>query len=87
MRLLAALALCIPVGAAAADWTLVSSSTRATAGDEIELLVIAPEGESPPDELSLTVRADVADVIVPLRAEAPAEGTRRVYRARLPDAA
>ena len=87
MRLLAALALCIPVGAAAADWTLVSSSTRATAGDEIELLVIAPEGESPPDELSLTVRAHVADVIVPLRAEAPAEGTRRVYRARLPDAA
>ena len=38
MRLLAALALYLPVAAAAADWTLVASSTRATAGEEIELL-------------------------------------------------
>jgi outer membrane phospholipase A len=88
MRLAAAcLAACFSLGAAAADWTLVSSSTRATAGDELELLVIAPEGAAPPDELRLAVQADVAEVIVTMRAEAPADGRRRVYRARLPEAA
>jgi phospholipase A1 len=90
-RLAAALAACLALGAAGAaagaDWTLVSGGTRATAGDAFELLVIAPEGESPPDELSLSVRADLAEVIVTLRAEGPADGPRRVYSAIMPEAA
>jgi outer membrane phospholipase A len=77
----------VALSAAAADWVIVSSGTRATVGDEFDLLVIAPEGEAPPDELALQVRADLAEVIVTLRAEGPAAGQRRIYYGRLPEAA
>ena len=68
------LAACIALGAAAAgaDWVLVSSGTRITVGEDFDLLVIAPGGEAPPDEIALAVRADLAEIVVTLRAEGDA---------------
>ncbi|MGQ0546589.1 MAG: phospholipase A [Betaproteobacteria bacterium] len=86
-RLAAALAACVAFGAAAADWVIVSSGTRLATGEDFDLLVIAPEGESPPDALALSVRADLAEIVVTLRAEGPAAGQRRIYYGRLPEAA
>jgi phospholipase A1 len=91
----AALAACLALAAATAasnsaaagaEWVLVSGSTRLTTGEDFALLVIAPEGESLPDELPLAVRADLAEIVVTLRAEAPAEGRRRLYTGRIPAA-
>jgi len=87
--LAAALAACLALGAAAAgaDWVIVSSGTRLTVGEDFDLLVIAPEGEAPPEELALTVRSDLAEMVVTLRAEGPADGQRRIYYGRVPEAA
>lgn len=94
--LAAALAACLALAAATAasdgaaagaDWVIVSSGTRLTVGEDFDLLAIAPEGEAPPDELALTVRADLAEMVVTLRAEGPADGQRRIYYGRLPEAA
>ena len=49
MRWLAALlAAGVALGAAAADWVIVSSGTRIAVAEDFDLLVIAPEGEAPP---------------------------------------
>jgi phospholipase A1/A2 len=85
--LAALLAASVALGAAAADWVIVSSGTRLTVGEDFDLLVIAPQGEAAPDELALAVRADLAEMVVTLRAEGPADGQRRIYYGRLPEAA
>ena len=75
----------LSAAAAGADWILVSPSPRAVAGESFELLVIAPPGETPPGEIALNVKADLADVTTVMTGEPAAEGARRVYSGRMPE--
>lgn len=83
----ALLAASVAFSAAAADWLVVSQNVRAVAGERFQVVVVAPAGESPPQEIQLVVRADLAEVLVTLQAEGPPEGARRRYAGRMPEAA
>jgi phospholipase A1 len=68
----------------AADWLIASPAPRADAGGHFEIVVIAPPGETPPDELRVRIQADVAEIDLELKAMAPADGARRTYAATMP---
>lgn len=77
----------LPAGAAAQDWLLASPQGRAVAGERFELVLIAPPGDTLPEEISVRVRAGASEIIVRLHPLAPAEGGRRVYSGIMPPAA
>lgn len=68
----------------AADWIIASGDARAEAGERFVLIVVAPPGESPPDELTLRVGAGIAEIAVSMRPLAAAQDGRRVYAATMP---
>jgi len=68
----------------AADWLIASPAPRVDAGGYFEIVVIAPPGETLPDELRVRIQADVAEVDLELKAVAPADGARRMYAATMP---
>ena len=68
----------------APDWLIASADARLGAGDRFELAVVAPRGESPPEELLLRLRAGLDERLITLRALRPAEGQRRRYGGELP---
>jgi outer membrane phospholipase A len=70
--------------AQAADWVIAAPAPRADAGERFEILVIAPPGEAPPDELRVRILTDAVEVDLELKAAAPADGARRAYAATLP---
>ena len=67
-----------------ADWLIASPAPRADAGGSFEIVVIAPPGETPPDELRVRIQVDVAEVDLELTAIAPADGARRTYAGIMP---
>jgi len=69
--------------AAEPDWLLVAPQ-RVAAGEPFELIVIAPPDATLPDEIDLRVKFDRADVVIPARAQGPAQGGRRRYAANAP---
>jgi outer membrane phospholipase A len=69
------------------DWVLASSDARAQAGDRFRIAVIAAEGETPPDEISVRARFGPTEVVLPLKAEGPAAGARRLYVGTMPEGA
>ena len=77
----------LPAGAAAQDWLLASAQGRVVAGDRFELVLIAPPGVTPPEEIAVRVKAAASEIIIRLDARGPAEGVRRVYAGIMPPAA
>jgi hypothetical protein len=69
--------------AQAADWLIASPAPRADAGGHFEIVVIAPPGETPPEELRVRIQADVAEIDLELKAVAHARHQVR-WRERLP---
>jgi phospholipase A1/A2 len=88
-RLVLAFVLGMHAGAllAQGDWAIVSKTGRAEAGEPFQLTVIAPEGETPPDEIDVRMKVDVAEIALTLKAEGVAFGGQRIYSARLPSSA
>jgi phospholipase A1 len=76
----------LPVGvwAATPEWIIASAKGQAVAGEPFEIIVVGAAGEPLPDELSLRVRAEAEERILPLRAAAPQVGVRRIYVATIP---
>jgi outer membrane phospholipase A len=68
----------------ASDWVIVSKDARSEAGGRFEVLVIAPPGERLPEELPARLRADVAEVLITLKAASVAAENRRTYAATMP---
>jgi outer membrane phospholipase A len=73
--------------AAHAQWIIASLESRPAAGESFELVVIAPQGEKPPDELALRMKVDVAELVVHMRAVGPAANGRRTYAGTMPSSA
>ena len=71
------------VSAAEPDWLLVAPQ-RVVAGQPFELIAIAPPDQELPDEISLRVKIDVTEVVLPAQAQGPAVGARRRYVATMP---
>ncbi|MFN2646082.1 MAG: phospholipase A [Burkholderiales bacterium] len=82
LALAVALATC---GARAADpeWLLVAPQ-RLVAGENFEIIVVAPINEALPDELRLRVKSDLVEVLVPAHALSETQGARRRYGATMP---
>jgi outer membrane phospholipase A len=77
--------LCFVLRAAnAADWVIASADARAEAGARFEILVVAPPGETLPDELAARLHVDVAEIDLTLKALSPPENGRRAYAGTLP---
>lgn len=87
-RLLFALFLAVSFDAAALgpQWLLVSPDGKAEAGQRFELMLVSP-GEPFPDEITVRVRVDVADVLVKMNGEGPPDGPRRIYAGIMPPGA
>ena len=68
----------------AADWVISSKEARTEAGARFEIVVIAPPGETLPDELAARMSVDVAEIVLTLQAAGPAQDGRRVYAATMP---
>jgi phospholipase A1/A2 len=81
---LAVLLLLALSSARAADWLIAASEPRADAGGYLEIVVVAPPGETPPPELRVRIQADVAEIDVEFKATAPADGARRNYAGTMP---
>lgn len=64
-------------------WLLVSPDGEAQAGKRFELMLIS-SGEPFPEDISVRVRLDVAEVLVSLKGEGPADGPRRIYSGVMP---
>ncbi|MDQ5850326.1 MAG: phospholipase A [Pseudomonadota bacterium] len=73
--------------AAPAQWIIASPESRAVAGESFELVVVAPQGETPPDELAVRMKVDVAELVVRLRAVGRAAEGRRTYAGTMPASA
>lgn len=84
MRALLLLGWLFVQSASAQDWLIASGTSRAEAGGRFEIVVIAPPGQSLPDELVATVTVDIAQVDVTLKAAAPAQNGRRAYAGTMP---
>jgi outer membrane phospholipase A len=65
------------------DWLLASPDGKAEAGQPFDLMVVSP-GEPFPDEITVRVRIDVAEVLVTMKAAGPAQGARRIYSGVMP---
>ena len=84
-RLLLALGLALHAYAALAqEWAIVSKISRAEAGAPFELTVIAPPGQTLPQELEARMKVDVAEITLTLKATGPAQDARRAYAALMP---
>ena len=70
--------------ACASDWIIVSKDSRAEAGGRFEVLVIAPAADLLPEELPVRLRADVAEVLITLKAVSVAAEGRRSYAGTMP---
>jgi outer membrane phospholipase A len=70
--------------AGAADWVIASSDARAQAGARFEIVVVPPPGQSAPNELTVRMGVDVAEIALTLRPAGPAQDGRRVYAATMP---
>jgi outer membrane phospholipase A len=68
----------------APDWIIASPDGRASAGQRFELVVIAPQGEEPPEELSLRLISKAEDRIISLTAVGVPSGAQRIYAADMP---
>jgi outer membrane phospholipase A len=84
MRLLGVLLFLVVPACHAADWVIASRDARAEAGEYFEIIVVAPPGQSPPNELTALVVVDVAEILLSLRPAGPAQDGRRVYGATMP---
>ena len=73
--------------AVASDWILVSQTGRAEAGASFELVLIAPEGATLPDEIALRMRIGISELELRMQARSPREDGHRVYAGTLPAAA
>jgi phospholipase A1/A2 len=71
----------------AADWVIASADARAEAGARFEIVVVAQPSESPPNEIGVRLRIDVAEVFVTMKATGPVEAGRRTYAATMPASA
>ncbi len=87
MRRVAFLLLALAAETASAQWIIASPDSRAAAGETFELVVVAPPGETPPEELALRMKVDVAELVVRVQAAGPAAGARRAYTGTMPLAA
>lgn len=65
------------------QWLLVSPDGQAQAGKRFELMLVTP-GEPFPDQIDVQVQLGVAEVIVTMKAEGAAEGSRRLYAGTMP---
>lgn len=84
---LALLLFCAGPAQAQTGWILSSPDGRAESGERFEVVVVAPPGETLPDEIVLRVRSAYTDIVVTLQARAPAEAGRRRYGGRMPPGA
>ena len=85
------LVLCLLFAAGAAaqapNWILVSQTGRAEAGASFELVLIAPEGATLPEEIALRMKIGVSELDLPMQARSPQEDGRRAYVGTMPAAA
>jgi hypothetical protein len=79
------LLLLLPLSALAAepDWLLVAPQL-VIAGQRFEVIVVAPVEEELPDEITLRVKIDISELVIPAQAQGRAEGARRRYAAAMP---
>ena len=68
----------------AQDWAIVSKTARAEAGRPFQITVIAPPGQTPPTELEVRMKVDVAEITLAMKAAGPAQDGRRPYAAPMP---
>jgi phospholipase A1 len=87
MRRVAFLLLALAAETASAQWIIASPNSRAAAGETFELVVVAPPGETPPEELALRMQVDVAELVVRVQAAGPAADSRRAYTGTMPSSA
>jgi phospholipase A1/A2 len=88
MRLCALLALLLCAAAAQAQsWIIASKDGRAEAGARFEIVVVAPPGVMPPDELDARLRVDVAEIRITLKAVGSQVDGRRSYTGMMPSSA
>ena len=87
-RLLLALLAAVSLDAEALgpQWLLVSPDGQAEAGQRFELMLVSP-GEPFPDEITVRVRIDLAEVLLEMKGEGPADGPRRIYAGTMPPGA
>jgi outer membrane phospholipase A len=70
--------------ALAADWVIASADARAEAGARFEIVVFAPPRQPLPQELTVRLGVDIAEIALTMKAAGPAEDGRRVYAATMP---
>lgn len=70
--------------ALAADWVIASTDARAEAGTRFEIVVLAPPRQPLPQELTVRVGVDVAEITLTMKAVAPEEDGRRRYAGTMP---
>ena len=66
------------------DWIIASADGRAFAGERFELVVIAPQGETPPEELQARLTVGRAERVLTLTAVGVPGAAQRVYAADMP---
>jgi outer membrane phospholipase A len=71
----------------AADWVISAKQPRGEAGARFEVLVIAPPGESLPNELAARMKVDLVEIALTLHAATPEQDGRRLYTAAMPASA
>jgi phospholipase A1/A2 len=87
IRLLAVLFALHAPAALAQDWVISSKTGRAEAGSLFEIIVVAPSGQTPPQELEARLRVDLAELTVTLQATAVPVIGQRTYGAQMPASA
>jgi phospholipase A1 len=68
----------------AADWIIASRDARADAGARFEIVVVAPAGQSLPEEVVVRMGVDLAEIALTMKAVGPAQDGRRTYAATMP---
>jgi outer membrane phospholipase A len=71
-------------GEALPDWIVASASARAQPGGRLELIVVAPEGATLPEQVAVRLQAGPDERQIDARAVAPAQGRQRIYAAIVP---
>jgi phospholipase A1/A2 len=77
----------MPLTANAADWLIAAPDGRAHAGARFELIVVAPPRQPLPQDITVRIGVDVAEIALTMKAVRAPEDGRRVYAATMPDAA
>jgi phospholipase A1 len=83
-RLIGIILLINTQAAVAADWVVASSDARAEAGARFEIVVVAPPRQSLPQELTVRMGVDIAEIALTMKAVRAEEDGRRVYAATMP---